>query len=181
MNRLLIIAGSACVIAVLEPPYSWAAETTPDSAATRCNALGRVDFSNIQDAPTQVTEADLITADGNVPDFCQLRGYITPNVGFKLQLPTAHWNGKFFETGCGGSCGSTDMSHDEGCNAAVRKGYACIASDMGHASGVLDGLWADNNLQAQVDYGYRGAHVTAPVGKAIAERYYGKAPSKLYF
>jgi feruloyl esterase len=52
---------------------------------------------------------------------------------------------------------------------------------MGHRGKDQDGLWAYNNLQAQVDFGYRGAHVAAVAGKAIAERYYGHAPKYSYF
>jgi len=42
-------------------------------------------------------------------------------------------------------------------------------------------VWAYNNLQAEVDYGYRATHVAALAGKAIGERYYGRVPSKAYF
>ena len=160
---------------------TWTQEVSaaPDVAATaQCSALASAEFSNIQDAPTQVTEAKLIAASGSVPALCQVQGYVTPNVGFSLQLPASNWNGKFFERGCGGSCGRTESM---GCNGTVQKGYACLISDMGHRGIGLDGLWASNNLQAQVDFGYRGAHVVALAGKAIAERYYGRAPKHSYF
>jgi feruloyl esterase len=39
-------------------------------------------------------------------------------------------------------------------------------------------LWAANNLQPQVDFGYRATHVAALVGKAIAKSYYATSPSK---
>jgi feruloyl esterase len=67
------------------------------------------------------------------------------------------------------------------CGSHTRDGYACITTDMGHKSTLSDNNWAANNLQGQVDFGYRATHVTTVVGKAIAEYYYGKAPSKSYF
>jgi feruloyl esterase len=104
-------------------------------------------------------------------------------VGFKLGLPPANeWNGKFFEVGCGGACGSTaqfDGGASWTCPEPLRRGFACIAFDAGHSDS--GDLWAVNNLQAQIDFGYRGAHVTAVAGKAITERYYGKAPTYSYF
>jgi hypothetical protein len=54
----------------------------------------------------------------------------------------------------------------------LRKGYACIVSDMGHKG---------YNLQAKVDWGFRATHVAALAGKAIAEHYYQDAPKKSYF
>jgi Tannase and feruloyl esterase len=62
-----------------------------------------------------------------------------------------------------------------------QRGYACIASDMGHQGASDDVLWASNNLQAQIDFGFRATHVATLAGKAIAERFYGKSPDKSYF
>jgi feruloyl esterase len=67
------------------------------------------------------------------------------------------------------------------CPALLKKGYACLASDMGHEGRIEDGLWAYNNLQAELDFGYRAAHVTALAGKAISEDFYGRAPDRSYF
>jgi feruloyl esterase len=99
-------------------------------------------------------------------------------VGIELRMPVTNWNGKFLEVGCGGHCGSffTQL-----CSGPLRKGYACIASDMGHKSLTTQAAWAYNNLQAQVDWGYRAAHVTAIAGKAITHEYYKRAPARSYF
>jgi hypothetical protein len=150
-----------------------------DSSA-QCDALPKSDFSQVQDAPTQVTESTLVTPFGNAPGYCQVSGYVAPNVGFLLRLPLANWNGKFMEVGCGSTCG---YFWTQQCDEPLRKGYACVASDMGHkgALGGTDALWAQNNLQAKADLGYRAAHVVALAGKAISERYYNKAPDKSYF
>jgi feruloyl esterase len=56
-----------------------------------------------------------------------------------------------------------------------------MVADMGHKGKDQDGLWAVSNLQAQVDFGYRGPHVAALAGKAITEHYYSKAPKYSYF
>jgi feruloyl esterase len=49
---------------------------------------------------------------------------------------------------------------------------------MGHTGSSGLGLWARNNIQAQVDFGYRATHVTALIGKAIVAAYYRRPADK---
>ena len=51
--------------------------------------------------------------------------------------------------------------------------------DMGHTGGGV--LWALNDLQATIDWGYRASHVVALAGKALVRQYYGKGPERSYF
>lgn len=127
-----------------------------------------------------LTDAAPTAASNELPAFCRVQGYIAPNVGFELRLPVDKWNGKFLEVGCGGFCGILDGAVG-GCMDPLRRGYACIATDMGHKGNGRDMVWAYNNLQAEVDFGFRSTHVTLLAGKAIAERFYSKAPHKSYF
>lgn len=176
LKRTLLIAS---VVGVLEMPSgSTAGENTVAVTAAQCRALEGADFASVQDAPTQVTEAKVVEASDNLPTYCRVKGYVTPNVGIEMRLPMTSWNGKFLEVGCGGYCG---MSSADDCDDAVRRGYACIASDMGHQGKGVDGVWAYNNLQAQVDYGFRATHVAALAGKAITGRFYSNAPARSYY
>jgi len=176
LKRTPLIVG---VLAVLGTPSdSTAGENTVALTAKQCEVLESVDFASVQDAPTQVTEAKVVEASDNLPAYCRVKGYVAPNVGTETHLPMAGWNHKFLEVGCGGYCGVISA---EGCDSALRKGYACIASDMGHQGKGVDGVWAYNNLQAQVDYGFRATHVAALAGKAITERFYSNAPAKSYY
>lgn len=155
-----------------------AQDAASDGSDAQCTALASTDFSAIQDAPTQVTGAKLVEAADDMPAYCRIEGYITPNVGIELSLPASQWNGKFIEVGCGGFCGSVWASV---CDTPLRKGFACIASDMGHKSTPLDGKWAYNNLQAEVDFGFRATHVAALAGKAITTYYYARQPKRAYY
>ncbi len=137
-----------------------------------------VDFARIPDAPSHLVSAKIIAAGADVPAFCLLTGYVSPNVGFELRLPMAGWNGKFSMVGCGGMCGGIQ---EPGCDVPLIKGYACIMSDMGHRGTQIDAEWAYNNLQAEVDFGYRATHVTTLAGKAITRVFYGQAPRLSYF
>lgn len=157
-----------------------------NAADNACKALESTDFAGIQDAPTQVMEAAEVAAAGEIPAHCHVQGYVAPQIGFELKLPTSTWNGKFIEIGCGGYCGTARSAVAVWCTDSLRRGYACISSDQGHHSSdgpraTSSALWAFNNLQAEIDYGFRAAHVAALAGRAITERYYGKLPRYSYF
>ena len=174
-----VVVSAIVVALLLSVTFDGASAASVEvSPATQCEALEKANFSTIQDAPAEITAVNWVAAKGAIPTHCQVAGYVSPQVGFQLGLP-ADWNGKFFETGCGGSCGDiSDFEQSRRCGEPLLKGYACIAFDGGH---VGEKVWALNNLQAQVDFGYRGAHVTALAGRAIVEHYYGRAPTYAYF
>ena len=159
---------------------SGLAEAAPSATESvevkQCEALASTDFSRIQDAPTQITEAKLIKRKDDLPAHCQVKGYVTPQVGFEIRLPVNHWNGKFMETGCGGTCGVITI--DWLCPGPLRKGYACITTDMGHEDRSGGGLWAYNNPQEEIDWGFRATHVTAIAGKPSPSSTTEKHPVK---
>lgn len=160
--------------------FAQAQPTSQASGETQCQSLLSADFSNLPEAPTLLTAADGVAAAADFPAFCRVQGYIAPNVGFELRMPIEKWNGKFIEVGCGGFCGILDGAAG-GCLDPLRRGYACIATDMGHKGNGRDMVWAYDNLQAEIDFGFRSTHVTLLAGRAIAERFYSKGPHKSYF
>jgi hypothetical protein len=171
---MALIAGIACVTDACADQTGGTG--SPSRArADACKALAFTDFTRVQDAPMQVIDAQVVAASGNDPAYCRVQGYVLAQVGIEMRLPVAHWNGKLLEVGDGGWGGEMYLFL---CDGPVRKGYACIASDMGHKGATHLGLWAQNNLQAQVDFGYRATHVTALAGKALVESFYSQAASK---
>jgi hypothetical protein len=142
-----------------------------------CQALLSQDFSGVQDAALQLTEARIVAAQSKTPAYCRVTGYVWPQVGIEIHLPVSTWNGKFMEVGDGGYGGNMYLFL---CEGPVRRGYACIASDMGHKGATNLGLWGENNLQAQADWGFRATHVTALAGRALVRAFYGKPPSRSY-
>jgi hypothetical protein len=182
LMRDLLAFGAACALIELLPAGASAAEAdSVTSAAVKCQALENANFSGIPDAPAQVTAAKLEAVKEYLPAHCQVNGYVTPQVGFELELPVTNWNKKFIEIGCGGHCGVIEFDGHNSCEGPLRKGYACIVSDMGHKGTAADGLWGLDNLQAKVDWGFRATHVAALAGKAIAEHYYQDVPKKSYY
>ena len=183
MNRCMGVYAAASVFAA-SLGMSVADAAGPADPARACSALEAFDFSRIPDAATRVAATAQVAAMDDQPSQCRVIAYVTPNVGIELRLPETAWNGKLYHVGCGALCGSTALMLDElkAGNEALARGYAVVASDMGHRSAsAADGLWARGNLASQVDFGYRATHVATLAAKAILERYYGAAPQRAYF
>jgi hypothetical protein len=50
-----------------------------------------VDYTRFPDARTQIYGATVRDAAGEIPAYCELRGYIAPHQQIELRLPV-HWN-----------------------------------------------------------------------------------------
>jgi hypothetical protein len=179
LTAFLVLAPLAAILcaprAMADP---GAPNPTPTQAEVACQALVAKDFSRIEDAPLQVIDARMVPQSGRRPAYCEVRGYVYPQVGILMRLPLEHWNGKLVEIGGGGWGGEMYLFL---CEGPVRRGYACIASDMGHQGASRLGLWAEDNLQAQADFGFRATHVTVLAGRALLEAYYSRAAERAYF
>ncbi len=174
MVSLKLIAQGLILLCAFVAPISWA-QTTPEA---RCTALASIDFSGLPDASTQITKTEIIRIAADLPESCQVHGFIDKTVGFAIAMPLDGWNGKFFQTGCGGACGTTRLFF---CDEPLNRGYACLATDMGHKGAIGDWSWAVDNLQAVANFGFRSTHMAAVTGKAIVEAYYSNAPKHSYF
>jgi hypothetical protein len=133
-----------------------AAPPTGNDPASRCIRIAYSDQSTIKDAPSQIIDALVQPAATDRPAVCIVNGYIQSQVAFRIWLPLTTWNGKFMQTGCGGRCGAPLVG---ACEFQVTRGYACVASDLGHRGTTYDDLWAINNIPAQIDFGFRATHV----------------------
>jgi feruloyl esterase len=159
---------------------AWSAPAaTPATEASACSALPDIDFSSIQDAPTQVQSAKIVDASDGSPAFCKVEAYVYPEVGIEIHLPIVKdWNGKLIVAGNGGWAG---VLSGGACDGNLKRGYACVTTDTGHRGRGDDGLWAQDNLAAQVDFGYRAIHVATLAAKSILSHYYSKDAQKAYF
>ncbi|GAA0304533.1 tannase/feruloyl esterase family alpha/beta hydrolase [Sphingomonas oligophenolica] len=178
-----IALATFCLAAGIWPSMAQAQTASPGAStalSAKCEALAAEDLAGIPDAPTHLNSAKLIVATADKPAYCETEGYVAPQVGILMWLPAEGWNGKFLQVGCGGFCGS--LAWIGACEEPLKKGYACITTDMGHRAKEAEGVeWAYNNPQAVMDFAYRATHVTALAGKAIVQRYYGRRPDRSYF
>jgi hypothetical protein len=175
MRCLLSVLTLVLLLAGLRSPAHAAADP-----ASSCAALHGGGFGDLVDAPTQILNAHWVAASASVPAHCDITGYVATHVGFGMLLPSpAQWNGKLVSHGCGGMCGI--VATDFACDGALRASYACVQTDMGHTSSLTDAKWADHDLQALVDFGYRATHVATVAAKAVTAAFYARAPRHNYF
>jgi feruloyl esterase len=178
MKRFLKIAvlGVAMMISAAANAQQIPAPVDPTVAA--CRAIMMQDFSKLPDALTAIQSAAVVAPAGDLPEYCRIQGFVSPRVSFEVRLPTKTWSGKFLMQGCGGMCGILNMEATE--DSLVR-GYAVVNTDMGHKGESFIATWAYNDIQAEIDFGYRATHVVAVAAKAIVSAYYGKQPAYSYF
>jgi len=150
----------------------------PDRVAD-CAAL-----ADAQAAEGVVTATDVVNEDDGLPAYCRVRGVIEPRIGFEARLPVADWNGKYYQAGCGGFCGSVlpdKTGFSNTINEALKLGYAAITTDGGHRGGLGEASWAADDPGAVEVYAHRAVPLTHRFGTALVARYYGEAPRYDYF
>jgi hypothetical protein len=167
---------SAAIILAASGAAEAAEPASPNRRTTaECQALVR-GFPDLPNAPTRVTEAR-VASTGSLPPFCEVKATIRSQVGIGLRLPMTGWNGKFFQYGRERHCRPVTM-HE--CDAALGKGYACVVSDNGNQTSLLDDEWSANDTEAKANCGFRGIHLATVAGKALTEAFYGQAPRFSY-
>jgi feruloyl esterase len=143
------------------------------------------DLTNLRIASTNLLSATIVPAGDGLPEYCRVMGYVRPSIQFEVRLPTSNWNGKYLLGGCGGACGNVDSDRPgitNSINYALRRNYAVAAHDSGHwGPSVIDAVWAYNNRQLEIDWGYRAVHEMARVPKELIQAYYGKKANYSYF
>src|SRR6266567_3226634 len=141
---------------------------------------GVPDFSEIADFPTRITSANVVAAAGQAPEFCDVLGYIQPQIHFELKLPTTTWQGRYLQQGCSGFCGSINPTSFPACDQQLGGDFALAATDDGHtARNAFDGGWAAQDEQLRTDFDFRAVHGLAVVSRAIIAAFYGQAPSHM--
>jgi len=119
---------------------------------------------------------------GQLPAFCQVTAEAHPSADSKIKievwLPLEGWNGRFLGVGNGGFAGSIYYGSMA---RAVLNGYGTAGTDTGHTGQGEEAEWALGHPEKVTDFGYRGVHEMSLTGEAIAQAFYGHAPSHRYF
>lgn len=149
------------------------------STAEICTQLSQQTFAGIR-----LEASEVVTNRPDLPAFCAVRGIIEPSIGFEMRLPLEAWNGKLFQSGCGGYCGAV-MPDKPGwsntINGALQKGYAAITTDAGHKGGLGDAAWALNNPEAVELYAHQSIPLSDDAAQQLLIAFYGSAPERNYF
>ena len=115
-------------------------------------------------------QAQIVAAHDGVPEVCQVNGIVAPSIQFELRMPTNGWNGRFMHYGCGGACGIIYRPQLE---EPLARGYAVVASDMGHSGAPNNWVFAYGNVQALIDFSFRATHVVTVAAKEVVKAVYG--------
>lgn len=169
------------VMAGISPAAAGESADSTVRPVRSCASLVR-EFA-VPDARTRVTSAVVVPAAAGVPEFCDVRGTVEPNNGFRLKLPTRTYRGRYVQYGCGGLCGYVEDVPFPQCGPAFADA-AVATTDSGHQSppdNPFDATWGATDQRARDDYAFRGPHVVSRASKHISKVFYGKAPKKSYF
>ena len=137
---------------------------------------------SLTDFNHSVISAKTIPADENSSAHCEIYGVITQEIQYVVNLPK-QWNGRLYMIGNGGFGGQSvygDYAREDRARAR-RLGFATAFTNTGHTDDAHFASWAHNNIQKEIDYGYRAVHLTAVVAKRLISHYYGQEPAYSYF
>jgi len=170
-----------------------------DTPTGRCERLVGTEISpglTITGATHVAASATPPTADAvapgrePLPAYCKVEGTIDPHkgadgkdyaIGFALALPDA-WNGRFLLQGGGGLNGSVGAPVGPvaaGDRPALARGFAVISHDSGHKGPVFDAAFMADQ-RAALDFAEASVRTVTLAGKALTERYYGRAIAHSY-
>lgn len=173
-HATLILTGT-----LLSGLFTVACQSTVPDPVLSCQP---VTFESIEGV--RISSATEVTDRQDLPAFCAIRGAIEPNIGFEARFPLNDWNGKFYQAGCGGYCGSLlpdKPGYSNTINKALQRGYAAITTDGGHSASMGDASWAENDPVAVKVYAHQVLPLTHEAGTRMVENYYGRAPEYEYF
>src|SRR3954462_11355336 len=135
-----------------------------------------------------ITAATLKAPTATLPEYCRVEGYLITGdekdgfgkTSFGVNLPTT-WNGRFVMIGDGGFDGGVSGLTDSSSAGRMKAGYALANTDMGHSGAQYPGATFGTLRALEIDYGWRGTHVTAVIAKGIMQAYYGAWPTYSYW
>jgi feruloyl esterase len=147
--------------------------------AEHCSSFARFGAGGLTiDSVSRITDRE------DLPEFCAIRGTIDPDIGFEARFPLEDWNGKYYQAGCGGYCGSLQPDKEgasNSINAALKKGFATITTDGGHRAWIGDASWAEDNPVAVEVYAHQLIPLTHRAGSLLVREYYGYPARLDYF
>lgn len=147
-----------------------------------CAALATHDFGSVPGAATSIQSATVVPTTSTTPEFCDVKGYISPQTQFELKLPTQTYQGRYLQVGCGGFCGAVNPTTFPSCDAQLGGDFAIATDNQGHmGTAVFDSVWSLDDLQLRMEFGFLSEHAMAQASKAIIATFYGQQPLFSYF
>lgn len=151
------------------------------SPVTSCDAagIGAVELTADGVRPSILSVS---TGKAGDVDYCLVKVLVPSAINIWVGLPMGSaWNGRWRSEGGGVYAGTVNAPTE-----ALRAGYAAAATDTGHATGPMSGIFGmlepgKPNLELQNDFATRSLHMMAVVGKQLVRHFYGKDPEYSYW
>ncbi len=159
----------------------WLASTQLAAAQNNnCSAMLSLSIPN-----TEILSATVVDAFGPLPAHCWVVGVTHgdsgSNVRFDVRLPD-NWNKKLLFTTRQGFMGSLAPLFNGVIASGLFRNYATVSTDGGHqGANILDASFGLDNRTAEIDFGYRGAHLAKIAAAAVMSGYYGSTPIHSYY
>jgi tannase/feruloyl esterase len=183
--------GLCGVVVLLALAGSETSRPAVAAAPVACESLGRMVAGSGMVTSAETVQAGAFTpstpanaaataAFKNLPVFCRVAATLTPSsdsdINVEVWMPQGGWNRKVQALGNGGLGGSISYT---GLAAAVRAGYAAVATDTGHVGGNAD--FVAGHPEKLVDFAHRAIHEMTVSAKTVVQAYYDARPVRSYF
>jgi len=151
--------------------------TTPTSPAAAPSQQACIRLQGKTLGAAKVLAVSDVAATSDVPAHCQVSASMAPKLNIVLRLPVS-WNGKLYYVGGGGYDGVLPPLAQSA--AALRKGFATVASDGGHQAIGVDASWALSDPTAARMFGSEAIPTVLPAALEMIKAAYGAEPSRSY-
>ena len=174
------------------PPPAGPSGPSVEQLKSTCNGLKGQVLAGVTVTQTARFEAKTAV---NASGFCQVLGTRAPFLDIEIDVPD-NWTGRYWQQGGGGFDGRIASAVTKDGGGAVTavdptlalKGAVYVASNGGNRASVpaqaAPGVWASGTPEGQqsaTDYAYAAVGTTLRFGKAVAQAFFGKAPTHSYF
>ena len=148
--RFLALPASICLAL---PGLAFGA----DSPTDRCAGL-----YSLSDADHAVESGVLVSATGDTPAHCRVRGTIDGTIRFEIRMPAEGWTGRFMFHAPGGLAGVVGDT-----SSLLDDGFAMATTDTGHEPENDPSFYRDDH--AKLNFAFRANHLTTVLSKRVIQ------------
>jgi hypothetical protein len=180
-HGVVLIAAAAGLATSTRSVVAQAPAASGAAPVLTCDAAGIGGVTLSADG-AQPTITSVSTGQAGDVEYCLVKVLVPRAINIWVGLPMAGaWNGRWQSVGGGVYAGTVNAPTE-----ALRGGYAAAATDTGHATGPMSGIFGmlepgKPNVELQKDFATRSLHMMAVVGKQLVQHFYGRGPAYSYW
>ncbi|HTI38956.1 MAG TPA: tannase/feruloyl esterase family alpha/beta hydrolase [Vicinamibacterales bacterium] len=184
MKRAFSIGVLACTL-TMYGGYNQSLRASTDRTSFVVPAADCADMLLLNIPDTEMVSATAVPANGPLPAHCRVVGITHgepgSNVTVEVRMPNT-WNSKLLMTTRQAYMGLLAPLGNPAISTALSRFYTTITTDSGHAgANIFDASFGLNNRPAEIDFGYRGTHLSRVFAQALTQAYYASGPLYAYY